>query len=111
MDPLTALQNQISNQINQINATLDLGTISGTIKADLSSSAVSLQSLLDKLVLGQPLSDADQQQLQQNLDSSNRSIMMARAKRTETVILVIIGLGIVAAIGIIMWRHHQHKKA
>ncbi len=94
-DQISSTQTQIAAQLAAIEAAMQASTISGSIKSNLTASAATLQQLLDKLVLGQSLSAADQQSLSASLDTSQKAILAAKARRSQMVILGMAGLVVV----------------
>lgn len=110
MDQLSTLQTQISNQLTAINSALQSGGVPATVATGLTSSAATLQAMLDKLVLGNPLTAADQQAMQNELQSSQAALLAAQSHRDGQIILVLAGIAIVGLIAFLIIRHLKRPK-
>ena len=111
MDIVSTLQQQINNQLSSITATLSSSSLPAAIKTDLTSSAGTLQGLLDKILLGQTLTTADQAALTSSLDTSQKAILAAKAQQTQTLIFVLSGIAVVAVTLFLIIRQHKKRKA
>lgn len=109
-DVFSTLQAQISNQIVSINAAINSHTISADIKNTLVSNAATLQGFLNTLLSGGTLTAAQQAQLSNSLDTSQKAILAQQAQTTQTIIFVSAGL-IVIGITIFLIVRHQKKKS
>lgn len=111
MSLLTTLQQQIGTQLAAISSTLTSSTVTGNVRSNLTTSANSLQGLLDKLVLGQTLSPVDQAALTASLDSSQKALLAAKAQQTQWIIFGLTGATILGVTIYLIVRHHKKAKA
>jgi hypothetical protein len=109
MDAISITQTQIAAQLDAIKAAMQASTISGTIKSNLISSAATLQQLLDKLILGQTLSSADQQVLTDSLNTSQKAMLAAQARRTQMIILGLAGIVVLGMTIFLLVRHSKKR--
>lgn len=110
MDNLSTIQNQITNQLVRINATLENSPLPAGVAATLSGSAATLQMYLDKLLLGSPLSTAEQQDLQNGLNTSQQAILAAQAKKDQMLLFAGVGVSVVIFIAILLIRQRVKRK-
>lgn len=107
MSVLSTIEQQIGGQLSSIGTALSSSTTSGNVKSNLTTSQSTLQGLLDKLLLGQTLSAADQAALSASLDTSQKSVLAAKAQQTQWIIFGITGATIVGITIYILVRHHK----
>lgn len=100
---------QLQSQIQSIKTSLNTGGASAALQTELINNQILLQGWINKLVVGGSLTQDDINSMQQALDDSKKRVLDAQAERTKRT-TVLIGIGVVAVIGGIIFYYYKKNK-